>query len=224
MKKNGLFFAAAMIAAMSIMAYAGSWQSDANGWWYQNDDGSWPADQWVWIDGNQDGIAECYRFDGSGYCLINTTTPDGYTVDGNGAWTQNGQVQTRAAQTSADSSADQVNLSDTFRVYGSKQVIFAYDAVDKGDYYEMNATIYKKFPEGDENVDHFDAVIRVRKNTVVNWGHPDVNNGKWIRSDVTLDEYAWESGRSKIFTRARMNDISYDDQGYIYRFSDAAVS
>ena len=40
-----------------------------------------------------DGYAECYRFDENGNCYINTTTPDGYTVDQNCAWTVNGAVQ-----------------------------------------------------------------------------------------------------------------------------------
>ena len=36
---------------------AGQWKTDANGWWYQNDDGSYPANCWQWIDGNGDGSA-----------------------------------------------------------------------------------------------------------------------------------------------------------------------
>lgn len=80
---------------MTITALAGTWKSDSVGWWYQNDDGSYPANCWQWIDGNNDGIAECYYFDANGYCLMNTVTPDGCTVDMNGAWTENGIVQTK---------------------------------------------------------------------------------------------------------------------------------
>ena len=41
---------------------------------------------WRWIDGNQDGVSECYYFDAEGW-LTSTTTPDGYTVNADGAWT-----------------------------------------------------------------------------------------------------------------------------------------
>lgn len=75
--------------------FAGQWKSDRHGWWYDNGNGSYPAGMWQWIDGNQDGIAECYYFNTSGYCLINTTTPDKYFVNENGAWTTNGRVETK---------------------------------------------------------------------------------------------------------------------------------
>ena len=38
---------------------------------------------------------ECYYFGPNGYIYTSTTTPDGYTVDENGAWTVNGTVQTQ---------------------------------------------------------------------------------------------------------------------------------
>ena len=53
----------ALCAAMGITAYAGQWQQDSTGWWYEEDDGSYPASTWQWIDGNGDGISECYYFD-----------------------------------------------------------------------------------------------------------------------------------------------------------------
>ncbi|MCB7317801.1 hypothetical protein [Lacrimispora sp. 210928-DFI.3.58] len=96
MKKFKLLVAAGMASVfMGITAYAGGWQQDTSGWWYQNDNGSYPKDCWQWIDGNNDGIAECYYFDNQGYCLMNGITPDGYTVDGNGAWHVFGTVQTQ---------------------------------------------------------------------------------------------------------------------------------
>ena len=81
--------------------YAGEWRQDETGFWYQEDDGSYPINSWKWIDGNGDGIAECYFFDRSGYLAVNTTTPDGYTVDENGAWVLDGVVQTRSAEEAA---------------------------------------------------------------------------------------------------------------------------
>ncbi len=67
--------------ALKAECYAGQWQQDNVGWWYQNDNGGYVANGWKWIDGNGDGISECYYFTPSGYCLLNATTPDGYTVN-----------------------------------------------------------------------------------------------------------------------------------------------
>lgn len=96
MKKRILLAAFLASALLSVPAYAGEWKEDSAGWWYQNDDGSYPVNSWQWIDGNNDGIAECYYFDPSGYCLMNTTTPDGYMVDSSGAYVVDGIVQTQA--------------------------------------------------------------------------------------------------------------------------------
>ena len=97
MMKKRLLFAAAiasMTMAMGMTAYAGSWKQDSTGWWWQNDDGTYPVSKWEWLDGNGDGTAECYYFDGSGYLLTGTVTPDGYTVNTDGAWTADGVIQT----------------------------------------------------------------------------------------------------------------------------------
>ena len=60
------------------------------------------AGQWQWQDVNGDGISECYYYDDNGAMLTNTTTPDGYTVDSNGAWVVNGVVQTQASGTASN--------------------------------------------------------------------------------------------------------------------------
>ena len=86
----------AMTLSASLTALAGTWKQDHIGWWWQEDNGSYPVSTWQWIDGNNDGIAECYYFDNLGYCLLNTTTPDGYTVNADGAWTVNGIIQTKS--------------------------------------------------------------------------------------------------------------------------------
>lgn len=102
MKKINKITAAAVVAA-SVMAvspaYAAGWQQNNTGWWYATnaDNTNWYSSGWQWIDGNGDGIAECYYFDANGYMLANTTTPDGYMVDANGGWIQNGSLQTKSA-------------------------------------------------------------------------------------------------------------------------------
>ena len=56
------------------------WQSGESSYWYQEDDGTYPADAWKWIDGR------CYYFNQEGWMLSDTVTPDGYRVDAGGAW------------------------------------------------------------------------------------------------------------------------------------------
>ncbi len=96
MKKQlcAAMIAAAATLAMSSTALAGTWKSDATGFWYQNDDGTYPVSSWKWIDGDGDGNAECFYFNGQGY-LVTGTTVDGSDVNASGAWTVNGVVQTR---------------------------------------------------------------------------------------------------------------------------------
>lgn len=104
MKKSlkTLLIAGSLSLSMALPTFAGSWQQDATtgAWKYLNDDSTYCTNCWQWIDGNGDGIAESYCFDAQGNLLVNTTTPDGYTVDANGAWTANGVVQTQAVSTS----------------------------------------------------------------------------------------------------------------------------
>ena len=86
----------------SLTTLAGTWKQDNKGWWYQRDNGSYPSNGWEWIDGNNDGIAECYYFDSVGYMLANTTTPDGYQVNADGAWISGSVVQTKKAEVQAN--------------------------------------------------------------------------------------------------------------------------
>lgn len=82
-----LLLAAALSIGFGTVTYAGEWKQDGTGYWYQNDDGGYPINQWKEIDGKQ------YYFGADGYMLSNTTTPDGYQVGADGAWIQdNSQV------------------------------------------------------------------------------------------------------------------------------------
>ena len=42
-----------------------------------------------------ENFSECYYIDSNGYMLANTTTPDGYQVNADGQWVENGTVKTR---------------------------------------------------------------------------------------------------------------------------------
>ena len=104
MKKNFvkvLTLATLLSTFYPLTSFAGEWKSDNNGWWYQNDDGSYPKNTWQWIDGNKDGISESYYFNENGYLLTNTTK-DGCTVNGDGAWTVNGVVQTQGQKVASN--------------------------------------------------------------------------------------------------------------------------
>lgn len=69
--------------SMSITAMAAEWKQDDIGWMYLEDDGSYPFNTWKEING------KWYYFNANGYMLAGIVTPDGYTLDGTGAWNQN---------------------------------------------------------------------------------------------------------------------------------------
>lgn len=65
MKKLRLFIAVMTVSAsMSITAFAGQWKQDNIGWWYQNDDTSYPTNVIKQIDG------PWYYFDSTGYMKV----------------------------------------------------------------------------------------------------------------------------------------------------------
>lgn len=87
-----------------------------NAWWYDLGNGKYYLSSWQQIDGNHDGIAECYYFDENGWMFENTITPDRFTVNENGAWTVDNIVQTKSAhlisQNNTNNNTDAV--SNTF--------------------------------------------------------------------------------------------------------------
>lgn len=167
----------AMTLGMGISAYAGQWQSDANGWWWQEDDGSYPTNTWKWIDGNNDGVAEFYYFDGNGYMLSNGTAPNGSQVDADGKWIVSGVVQTQNVLpehepqlTTVTSIPTTIIGEGTYKV-GSEigageYVLLANSSIDG--YYERNSD-----SSGD-----FDSIIQnglFSYNTIIT-----VNNGEYL--------------------------------------------
>ena len=76
-KLAGIIFGAVLGLSMAFTSLAGTWIQDSNGWWYQNDDGSYPAGEWTVIDG------VTYHFDSNGYMDV-----DGSNTSGSSSSTQ----------------------------------------------------------------------------------------------------------------------------------------
>lgn len=53
------------------------------------------AGTWQWIDTDGDNVSECYYIGDDGKVLTGTTTPDGFTVNEQGAWVVDGVIQTQ---------------------------------------------------------------------------------------------------------------------------------
>ena len=83
-----------MLSALTVTVptFAAGWEQDSSGWRWENADGTYAQNSWVWDDWNHDGTQECYYFGDDGYMLSNTVTPDGWFVDTSGAWVVPGQV------------------------------------------------------------------------------------------------------------------------------------
>ena len=56
----------------------GTWKQNSKGWWYE-DNGWYPKNQWLWIDGS------CYYFESKGYIETNCYR-DGCWLTSSGAW------------------------------------------------------------------------------------------------------------------------------------------
>ena len=76
------------LAAINIQVpdtvLAGTWQQEENNWWYQEEDGIWPAWQWKEIDN------KWYYFDENGYCVTGWRKIDDNCYD----FDKNGVLQT----------------------------------------------------------------------------------------------------------------------------------
>jgi|GEM_PF-2877352 len=93
--RSGILAGAILCTALAVPSFAGSWRQDDTGWWWQRDDGSYPAAAWEWIDSDGDGTAECYYFYSDGYMAHNNDI-DGSHVNDDGKWVVAGKVQKRS--------------------------------------------------------------------------------------------------------------------------------
>ena len=107
---------AALSMLASSTAFAGQWKQENSTWKYQNDDGSYVTNNWQWIDGKS------YCFDSNGNMYANTTTPDGYTVNGDGQWVVDEVVQTQNANNATATSSDEFPLKGKVEKYFCREV------------------------------------------------------------------------------------------------------
>lgn len=109
----GLISLFSLTAGMT--SFAGQWfrgaDQNSDKWWYKNSDGSYVRGKWEWIDGDNNGFAECYYFDKDGWVAQNTTV-DGSEVDENGAWVVNGMTQLKTVATSNGSRIQKTKNSE----------------------------------------------------------------------------------------------------------------
>lgn len=75
---TALALAVVLTVATPVLTFAGSWQLNSTGWWYQHDNGSYPASSWL----NDGGT--WYHFDSNGYMQT------GWILDGNTWYYLNG--------------------------------------------------------------------------------------------------------------------------------------
>ena len=154
-KKLNCAVAAVLVSsALSVTAFAGTWRSDSKGWWYQRDDGSYPAGTWEWIDSTGSGTAECYYFYPDGYMAYNNDI-DGYHLNNSGQWEIGGKVQYKSQAAAAFSGSAQTSMAaaavtayrkalkdNTWNSRGIKAEDFALVDVNNDGVLEMVATTY----------------------------------------------------------------------------------
>lgn len=126
MKKRGFLLLTAAVSVLTCFnVFAGQWEQDDTGWYFDNGDSTYPQDGWTWIDGTS------YYFTPEGYCLVDTTTPDGYQVNGSGAWVIDGVVQQQSDPGEVKSSALRFEVPSGFYFYGQTHIYNLYASYDQ---------------------------------------------------------------------------------------------
>ncbi len=95
-KMAALLAAVVLTLSFVTVSYAGTWIYDGPEnwkWWYREDDGSWPANEWKWIDGYWYHFGEggylnvgTWKIDGKYYTFMNTADGDTGKMVTSGTW------------------------------------------------------------------------------------------------------------------------------------------
>lgn len=224
MKRKGLV-TAGLVAGLSVLssmtAFAGQWiygndgewtyldfgwKQDSTGWWYQNEDGSYPISTWKWIDedgnNNGDGELASYYFDANGYLVTNTTI-DGYTVNADGAWTVDGvvQVQLEAWKQAQIEQEKEAETRTQQRFYDEKFNPYLNDPEYQTMREEMFADLNKAINRGrlDPKGEIFEFRLCYAKSKSIVYSDSEREHywdmEKWVAyeiADYMYDTYGWE--------------------------------
>lgn len=102
--KRHLLLAVSVIMSLSFCftSFAG-WEEGAyGGKKYKLDDGTYVTDRWIWLDDNNDGVAECYCFLFGDTLFELSCLYGGFSINTKGQWTIDGVVQTKPASEIAE--------------------------------------------------------------------------------------------------------------------------
>lgn len=123
MIKRIFLFSSILSMAVSFTSFAGSWKQDNVGWWYLNDDSTYPKSTWQKID------QQWYYFDESGYIVTEQWVGDyylnsngtlatnqwigNYYVDANGKWSRIALNTDASTQNNEASSQNHTNSTSS---------------------------------------------------------------------------------------------------------------
>lgn len=93
MKKIMIFLLVICTLINPVFAAQFEWDNASSKYKYLKDDYTYAKSEWIAYDSNGNGKVEYYYFDENEYLLVNTVTPDGYTVNEEGQWVENGRVK-----------------------------------------------------------------------------------------------------------------------------------
>ena len=157
-KLNKVLVVTGLFAGLSAFpAMAGEWQQTENIWKFQNNDGSYAANGWMqdterdsawyYFDANGNMLAnqwilsngQWYYLGADGRMMTNTTTPDGYYVDGNGVWNGAAANNQKSTEEILNSYYDQIE-SYLDEIYSDYEPDYDY-SYDYGKKYETEQPV-----------------------------------------------------------------------------------
>ena len=194
----------ALTFLMNITSYAGTWVNQSGEWFYDNGDGTNLSSGWYWVDGNYDGIAECYYFDFYGKMASNCEI-DGQRVNENGALVIDGVVQTRSSKVARFEEIKQYITEKKWTC------ILGDDVVDCGNYYEINKVTFVSWNGLGEGVDEdVDFKLFLSKDADIQFFRRE----DWIEH-YTPREYIGPDAYHIAFRFWNGEELKFDSNGWI---------
>ena len=200
---SAMLFLLLMAGAMS--SYAGTWKQNGTQWNYDNGDGTILKNGWYWIDGNYDGVAECYYFDANGIMAAGKVI-DGYRVNSDGAWVVNGQVQKKS------SISPDIEVLKTYEKVEGNLSIYCddEDVIDRGNYYELRNIEIILVRNGEPEFVKTNFTVYISKAADIEWY---VGENQYIHKN--LNQYFKLDWKGDIYRTIRLSKVKFDSNGWI---------